>query len=128
MKNKTEASENQLYHDGELKTCENCAYRNGSVGMGRCLLSGNYCTIERSHPTTCKCDFSGWQPKPAKTIKNSVLSYPKCLFMAGLLLILISGIVADAFGSPARNIVETIIFIAFIVLFTSGIVAFRKVL
>jgi hypothetical protein len=40
-------------------TCSTCAHKRFS----KCLLSGFYIEVERSHPTVCGRNFEGWKRK-----------------------------------------------------------------
>ncbi len=42
-----------------IKTCSTCEHRS----LNRCMLSGYFCTTERTYPTVCGRDFSGWIPR-----------------------------------------------------------------
>jgi hypothetical protein len=49
-----------------IKTCNNCAYRQGEFGQfGTCLLTGNLCTTQRTlADSRCDLSFSGWVERP----------------------------------------------------------------
>lgn len=43
-----------------IKTCKNCAYRDGST----CMYSGYSWRTERQYPSRCGKDYTAWIQKP----------------------------------------------------------------
>jgi hypothetical protein len=57
------------------RSCQNCGHRNGDMTVAICMLSGYYCTTERSLPSVCGRFFDGWIPRPTKIgLKRWLLS------------------------------------------------------
>lgn len=48
-----------------LKNCSTCGHRAGlNYSVGRCMLSGHPCTVERRYPTVCGVHFENWTARP----------------------------------------------------------------
>ncbi len=88
--------------------------------MGRCLLSGNYCSTERSRPSKCKEDFSGWQLRPEPSRKPS---YPKCLLYLSILIIAVAGCF---FECGLQEVGGSLAFASMITLCASALTAMSK--
>lgn len=58
----------QTYLNTPVKSCFNCAYREGSAPDARCARSGFSCTVSRQYcelsKEHCDAQFSGWVLRP----------------------------------------------------------------